>query len=89
MTASLGPIYVEGTISDLGLFNGISSGGGHFATRSECLNQLNEIFRSKGWGVPLEEEYDLTKRSWIRHSPGFLSRPSNLAEWFSLENIFV
>jgi len=83
------PIYVEGHISDLGLFGGISSGTGHMATRSDCLTQLSEIFRSKGWESPLDDQFDLTDRSWIRHAPGFWwqSKPSNIFEWFGLGNV--
>ncbi|MGK3758983.1 MAG: hypothetical protein ACI8RD_011300 [Bacillariaceae sp.] len=84
------PIYVEGQVSDLGLFGGIStSNTGHFATRSDCLTQLTEIFHSKGWKSPLDDEFDLTERSWIRHAPGFWwqSNPSNVFEWFTLANI--
>ena len=84
------PIYVEGQVSDLGLFGGIStSNTGHFATRSDCLTQLTEIFHSKGWKSPLDDEFDLTERSWIRHAPGFWwqSNPSNIFEWFALASI--
>ena len=84
------PYYVEGTVSDVGLFGGISSGTGHFATRSDCLTQLTDILRSKGWGSPLEDEFDLVASSWVQHSPGFWwqSGPSNVFEWFGLANIF-
>jgi hypothetical protein len=83
------PFYVEGKVSDVGLFGGISSGTGHFATRSDCLTQLTDIFRSKGWGSPLEDEFDLVANSWVKHSPGFWwqSGPSNVFEWFGLVNI--
>jgi len=89
MIATAPPIYVEGQISDLGLFGGISSGTGHWATRSDCLTQLSEIFRSKGWESPLEDQFDLTNRSWVRHAPGFWwqSKPSNIFEWFGLGNV--
>ena len=84
------PIYVEGQISDVGLFGGISSGTGHFATRTDCLNELTSIFRSQGFGSPLEEKFDLVASSWIRHAPGFWwqSSPSNIFEWFCFTNLF-
>ena len=83
------PFYAEGRVSDVGLFGGISSGTGHFATRSDCLTQLTDILRSKGWGSPLEDEFDLGPSSWVQHSPGFWwqSSPSNIFEWFGLANI--
>ena len=89
-TTSARPIYVEGQVSDVGLFGGISSGTGHFATRSDCLTQLTDIFRSKGWGSPLEDEFNLVASSWIRHAPGFWwqSGPSNIFEWLGLANCF-
>ena len=84
------PIYAEGSVSDVGLFGGISSGTGHFATRTECLTQLTEILRSKGWDAPLEDVFDLYPSSVLQHSPGFWwqSAPSNVFEWFGLANIF-
>ena len=90
MRTSARPYYVEGKVSDVGLFGGISSGTGHFATRSDCLTQLSDIFRSKGWGSPLEDEFDLVASSWVKHSPGFWWQygPSNVFEWFGLANIF-
>jgi len=83
-------LYVEGSVSDAGLFGGISSGQGHFATRNDCLNQLTSIVRSRGWGSPLEQDFDLAENSWIRHSPGFWWQPapSNPCEWFGLVNLF-
>lgn len=80
------PIYAEGSVFDVGLFGGISTGSGHFATRSECLTQLKEILLSQGWDSPLEDEFDLHKSSVLQHSPGYWwqSGPSNFFEWFSL-----
>lgn len=77
------PIYVEGKVSDLGLFGGISTGSGHMTTRSECLTELTAILTSKGWGAPpLEHDFDLQECSYLRHAPGFWwqSRPSNVFE---------
>jgi glucuronyl/N-acetylglucosaminyl transferase EXT2 len=89
--AAARPIYVEGQVSDLGLFGGISTGSGHMTTRSDCLTQLTAIFRSKGWGSPLDYEYDLGESSWIRHAPGiwWQYKPSNLFEWFAFANTFT
>ena len=88
--ASARPIYIEGQISDVGLFGGISSGTGHFATRTDCLNELTNIFRSRGFGSPLEEKFDLVASSWVGHAPGFWwqSSPSNMFEWFCFTNLF-
>ncbi len=84
------PIYVEGQVSDLGLFGGISTGSGHMSTRSDCLTELTKIFVARGWGPPLDYEYSLGGSSWIRHSPGlwWQYRPSNVFEWFGLANTF-
>lgn len=84
------PFYVEGKVSDVGLFGGISSGSNHFATRSVCLTHLTDIFMSKGWGQPLVDEFELVGNSWLKHSPGFWwqSGPSNIFEWFGLTNFF-
>jgi Glycosyl transferase family 64 domain len=84
------PIYVEGSVSDKGLFNGISTGTGHMARRSECLSDLSNLYQMKGWGIPLDREFPLRKSSWRRHTPGFWwqYRPSNVFEWFALSNIF-
>ena len=83
------PIYVEGHVSDKGLFGGISTGGGHMSTRSECLTRLSAILEAKGWGSPLRYEVSLGRYSWLHHSPGFWwqSRPSNFFEWLSIGNI--
>jgi Glycosyl transferase family 64 domain len=84
------PIYVEGSVSDKGLFNGISTGTGHMARRSACLSDLSNIYEKKGWGLPLDREFSLQKSSWRRHAPGFWwhYRPSNVFEWFALSNVF-
>ena len=89
------PIYVEGSISDQGLFGGISTGGGlstgsgHFNQRSQCLTELTRIYQEHGWSAPLAHEFDLKDASWVLHSPGFWwqFRPSNFFEWFALGNV--
>jgi glucuronyl/N-acetylglucosaminyl transferase EXT2 len=85
------PIYVEGRVTDLGLFGGISTGSGHMTTRSDCLTQLTSIFRQHGWDDPFNYEYKLSDSSWIRHSPGFWwqNSPSNFFEWFAFANTFT
>lgn len=96
------PIYVEGEVSDQGLFGGISTGTGHMATRSECLTELTKIFVAKGWGVPLgggesisgsgsKAAFSLSDNSWIHHAPGFWwqYRPSNVFEWLAFANTFT
>jgi hypothetical protein len=84
------PIYVEASVSDMGLFNGISTGPGHMNRRSECLTDLTRIYREHGWAPPLNEVFGLKETSWVQHSPGFWwqHRPSNFFEWFALENFF-
>lgn len=85
------PIYVEGVVSDKGLFGGISTGAGHFGTRSACLMDLTKIYQKRGWGAPLFLDAPLQDHSWVHHSPGFWwqSRPSNVFEWFAVENFFI
>ncbi|KAG7371998.1 glycosyl transferase family 64 protein [Nitzschia inconspicua] len=85
------PIYVEGQVSDLGLFGGISTGAGHMTTRSDCLTQLSSIFVSKGWGLPLEHDFDLQESSYVHHAPGFRwqTKPSNFFEWLAFANTFT
>jgi len=82
------PIYVEGKVSDLGLFKGISTGTGHMTQRSDCLNELTTIYEKHGWKPPLEDSFSLTESSWLWHFPGFWwqKRPSNVFEWFALAN---
>lgn len=84
------PIYVEGSVSDKGLFGGISTGTGHMSQRSKCLTDLSRIYEERGWKPPLQETSDLRTSSWVRHAPGlwWQNRPSNIFEWFALGNIF-
>jgi Glycosyl transferase family 64 domain len=79
------PIFVEGIVSDMGLFNGISTGRGHLARRTECLTDLSNLYLKNGWGLPLDQEFPLQQSSWRRHTPGFWwqYRPSNVFEWFA------
>jgi hypothetical protein len=83
------PIYVEGSVSDKGLFGGISTGSGHMATRSQCLTDLSRVYEKHGWGIPLSYENSLVEQSWVHHYPGFWwqYRPSNFFEWFALGNV--
>lgn len=84
------PIYVEGSVSDKGLFGGISTGGGHMSQRSQCLTDITGIYEKHGWKPPLQEPIDLQTASWVHHAPGFSwqYRPSNIFEWFALGNAF-
>ena len=84
------PLYVEASISDKGLFNGISTGTGHMHRRSQCLTDLTQIYRQHGWEPPLAHVFDLPETTWMLHAPGFWwqRRPSNFFEWFAVENIF-
>jgi len=84
------PIYVEGSVTDKGLFNGISTGTGHMEQRSHCLTDLTSIYLKHGWEAPLQETFELKEASWVHHAPGFWwqFRPSNFFEWFALENVF-
>jgi len=84
------PIYVEGDVTDQGLFNGISTGSGHMIQRSVCVRDLIEIYKQNGWNNPLEQTFDLDTAAWIQHAPGlrWQHRPSNFFEWLALENFF-
>ena len=82
------PIYVEGTVHDKGLFNGISTGTGHMTQRSKCLQDLTAIYQRHGWEIPLSQTFSLRESSWRRHRFGWQSQPSNIFEWFALSNIF-
>jgi len=84
------PIYVEGSVRDKGLFNGISTGTGHTEQRSRCLTDLTSIYQKHGWEAPLQRSYGLKEASWVHHAPGFWwqFRPSNFFEWFALGNVF-
>jgi len=92
------PIYVQGSVSDKGLFGGISTGAGHMTTRSDCLTQLTSILvqqqqqQQHGWKPPLgDNPVSLRDYAWIRHAPGvwWQYRPSNFFEWFALANTFT
>ena len=84
------PIYVEGSISDKGLFGGISTGSGHMSTRSECLTDLSRIYKQHGWGIPLSNPSTLAEQSWVHHYPGYWwqYKSSNFFEWFAFGNMF-
>ena len=79
------PIYVEGIISDQGLFNGISTGAGFVDRRANCLTDLSRIYE-RIWSDPLDYTYTLAEASWTKHFPGFWwqHRPSNPFEWGAL-----
>lgn len=83
------PIYVEGSISDTGLSNGISAGTGHMDRRSNCLSDISRIYLQHGWEPPLDHVFDFRKSSWMQHWPGFWwqSRPSNVFEWLAIKNL--
>jgi hypothetical protein len=83
------PVYMEGSVSDKGLFGGISTGLGHMDQRSKCLTDLTRIYKQHGWASPLDHVFDLREASWVKHSPGFRwqFRPSNFFEWFALGNV--
>jgi len=82
------PVYVPGALTDLGLFNGISTTGGHMEERSGCLTTISGIYQNHGWKNPLLD-VGLRDQSWIHHYPGFRwqSRPSNIFEWLSIGNM--
>ena len=86
---SVGHIYTEGHVKDLGLFGGISSGSGHFTSRTECLTDIAKVYEDHGWGFPLYS-IPLRRYSWTRHFPGFpwQMRPSGIFEWFPSADTF-
>ena len=86
-------IYVEGHVSDKGLFTGgISTQGKsqHFDHRSACLRDMTAMYTARGWPTPLRQTYALRDMTWIRHFPGldWQIRPSNFFEWFAFQNMF-
>lgn len=84
------PIFVEASISDKGLFNGISTGKGFVERRAACLTDLTHVYEERGWGRPLDYVFDLPSVSWVQHAPNFWwqARPSNFFEWFALLDFF-
>mmetsp|Transcript_61295 Transcript_61295/g.71665 ORF Transcript_61295/g.71665 Transcript_61295/m.71665 type:complete len:478 (+) Transcript_61295:69-1502(+) len=84
------PVYVEGNVWDKGLFGGISTGSGHFQSRTTCLTEISKIYEQKGWGDPLFD-VTLTDQTWRQHFPGYWwqVRPSNLFEWFPSADFFM
>ena len=84
------PIYVEGSVTDTGLFGGISTGTGHMRTRSDCLNDITRIYAENEWDMPLVD-VPLSERTWLRHYPGwrYQIRPSNIFEWLSFGNLLT
>jgi hypothetical protein len=84
------PVYVEASVSDQGLFGGISTGSGHMSQRSRCLTDLTKVYIQHGWSPPLDRTFALADASWVQHAPGtwWQHRPSNVFEWFALENVF-
>jgi glucuronyl/N-acetylglucosaminyl transferase EXT2 len=91
------PVYVEGDVSDMGLFKGISTqskGGwhkisGHMGERNKCIDVLAQIYKNHGWEYPLFD-LPLVDHSWTHHFPGFWwqQHPSNFFEWLSFGNTF-
>ena len=83
------PIYVEGHVADKGLFGGISTKSGHMDARSQCVDDLIDIYVRNGWGNPMDYTVSLSDWNWIRHAPGITwqHRPSNFFEWFGLGNV--
>lgn len=89
------PLYVQGDVSDLGLFNGLSTkskGGlhkitGHIHKRNDCIDTFTKIYQDHGWDYPLFD-LPLLKYSWKHHFPGFWwqQEPSNFFEWLSFGN---
>jgi len=89
-SADAAPIYVEGLVTDTGLFGGISTGTGHMRTRSDCLDDIAHIYAEHGWDMSLID-VPLSERSWLRHYPGwrYQIRPSNFFEWLSFGNLLT
>ena len=78
--SNLAPIYVKGSLQDLGLFNGISTSktiitAGHMDRRTACLNTLVELYGRN----PLIRSHQIVysaANSWI-------NSPSTWAEYIS------
>ena len=86
-TNSIGHVYTEGHVKDLGLFGGISTGSDHFTSRSECLTDITKVYEDHGWGSPL---YSLSLKtySWTRHIFFWQISPSCIFEWFPSADTF-
>ena len=84
------PIYVEGSITDRGLFGGISTKSGFVGRRAKCLTDLSRVYEQAWGATPLEQTFPLRQVSWTRHFPGFWwqHRPSNPFEWGALLDFF-
>ncbi|CAB9526714.1 Exostosin-like 3 [Seminavis robusta] len=80
------PLYVEASVTDRGIFNGISTNTGHMGQRSKCLHDLVAIYRSHGWKSPMDYAFPLRQASFQQHFPGFWwqAKPSNFFEWFAV-----
>ena len=87
--SNLAMVYVQGHVSDKGMFNGISTSTGHFTARSACLDDLTALYLAHGWNPPLESTtYALQDASWIPHAATWQYQPSNVFEWGALSNVF-
>lgn len=87
----LAPIFVEGQVSDRGLFNGISSGSGHYVERSQCLTDLTHLLKTEhGWKPPMDDSFPFRQNAWIQHSPGFpwQYKPALFFEWTTRDLLF-
>ena len=77
------PLYVKGSVTDEGLFSGISTANtGHFRQRSLCLQKFTSIYKRRGWEYPFGEAVDLHDQSWKHTAIRWLNLPSNWPEWF-------
>lgn len=83
------PVYIQGSVKDTGIFNGISSKSGHMLKRDNCVNHLTKIYEDYGWHFPFKD-LSLEQNSWVHHFPGFWwqQSPSNFFEWFALGKLF-
>ena len=85
-------IYVEGHVTDKGIFGGISGSGKgqHFNHRSNCLRDMTNMYEAHGWIAPLRTVQSLRDITWVRHAPGvsWQIRPSSFFEWFAFTNMF-
>mmetsp|Transcript_6231 Transcript_6231/g.9091 ORF Transcript_6231/g.9091 Transcript_6231/m.9091 type:complete len:199 (-) Transcript_6231:79-675(-) len=82
-------VYTEGAAYDSGIFGGISTGSGHFTSRTQCLTDLSRIYEKHGWGLPLYN-VPLKNNSWLKHFPGYSwqIQPSGIFEWFPSADLF-
>eukprot|EP00622_Pseudochattonella_farcimen_P000011 FR734419.1.p2 GENE.FR734419.1~~FR734419.1.p2 ORF type:complete len:200 (+),score=9.24 FR734419.1:92-601(+) len=69
------PIFVRGSVKDMGALGGISTRSGHMGSRTDCLNDINRLFsgdsNSEFREMPLVSSHVVAGRagSWASNQP--------------------